>query len=375
MKGITFYTAHDISSAYSCLLYLKKELEKSRKITIWSRTSASNCEKENFSNQNIHSFYNEWYGKIPKLRVVLIHIFTFFKMLFSDNHILINDLDFFIQAYYVKKIHPNKKVILYCTEIYGEDIKISNRILSFYKKHASFPDIIIECLSERAKYRKEKYNIEKEIYVINNTIPSTSNLLELDKEEVTNYLPFENNFPIISFAGGCTERGNLDNLILELAEVNCEFNFVAFCYGNDESLIRVEKLCSEKLKKGCYRINKAVSRSMLLSLLKYTDIGVVFYEPNFSINYFYAAPSKFFEYFSIGLKTLSTNNRGINNIIEENGIGECIPDDGSISITVEKLLINKYKSKEETIKLFQQKYCYEKDSLLAIKEINKICNL
>lgn len=373
MKALTFYTMHDISSAYSCLTYLKDELQSDYDIKIWSGTLEKNCSKENFINQNIFSFYTKWFGKIPKIRVILIHLFVLYKMIFSKSHILINDLDFVVEAYIAKKIDKNKKVILYFTEIYGKDISLNNNVQEFYKKRANFPDIIIECLNDRAEYRKKELKINKEIFVIDNTIPCNSIKLEsLSSNEITKYLDFENDYPIIAFAGGCTERGNLDELIDELSIVKEKFNLVIFCYGTDNAINHLKEQCEKKLKKGTYIVNNSVQRNKLLSILKFADIGVVFYDPKFSTNYYYAAPSKFYEYLYVGLNILSTNNRGINHIIANNNIGVCIMDDEPINEAVTRLLNKEIVSKQNIKDLFESKYCYEISASKAIEEIKKI---
>lgn len=373
MKGLTIYTAHDISSAYSCLLYLKEELSKSYDIKIWSGTIKKNYEKEDFANKNIYSFYTTWFGSIPKIRVILIQIFVFIKMLFSTDHILVNDLDFIIQAYYVKKLFPNRKVILYLTEIYGKDISLNENIINFYKNHADFPDIIIECLKERAKFRKENYNVSKEIYVIDNTIPKNGLQFEMiDEAELLNYLPFKNSAPIITYAGAVTDRGNLDDLIVELSKVNEDFNFVAFCHGTNTAVQHLEECCQKHLKFGTYKINQSINRKKLLSILTHTDIGIVFYDPKYSLNYFYAAPSKFYEYISLGLNILSTNNEGINNIINQHNLGMCIEDNDSIGRTVDSLLSKGLNSKEYIKDIFEKNYCYEAVSFDAINKIKEI---
>ena len=169
-KKVLILSWHDISSAYSCLKYLKEELEKDgTKVLLWSKTKLDN-KKENKKN-GYYSFLWKWYGHLKKIRYVFACVDVFFKSLFSKSKIIIvNDWDFFIPVYYARKINKSITFIHYNTEISGEDVKINKRIEKFYSKHANAPDMIIECLKERAIWRKHNYKIKQDIYYINNTI-------------------------------------------------------------------------------------------------------------------------------------------------------------------------------------------------------------
>lgn len=368
MKKISIYSGHSLDNAYSCILYLKKALESEFKVILWSN---SNKITDQFG-KNCFLFKNLWYSGIPKLRF-FIKLFHVFLLMIRDEYIIINDLDFYIPAYYAKKIKKKLKVIHYNTEIHGKDVKYYSFIEKFYEKHADFPDMIIECLEERAKYRKNKFNISKEIYVINNTCTYSFIKSVLRNENSFDDLEIIGNRKVLVYAGSCEFGIDLDKVIEAIADLDKEIFFLCYCYGKEESVQKLKNKCLTTLKSNSYRIYNSVERNELLNVLYHIgDIGIVYYDPKKSTNYQYASPSKFFEYMAVGLNILSTNNDGINNIINDNKIGKCFLDENHIADSIREILSDNLLSKKETIELFKNKYCYEKDSEKCIRQIKKL---
>lgn len=370
MKSLTIYSGHALDNAYSCLLYLKKTLEKSCRVILWS-DSVGNSDQ---FGAECYSFKDAWYVKIPKIRFVLKWIHVFFLMLFGDKTIIINDLDFFIPAYYVKKIRKNLKVIHYNTEIHGKDVKYFDFIESFYAKHADFPDMIIECLEERAKYRKKIFRIQKDIDVINNTCMRDYIDGVIDEEKNDRFVDESmiGGRKVLAYAGSCEFGIDLDKVVDAVASFENLF-FLCFCYGKDESVQKLVSKCENTLDPVQYKIYKAINREELLNVLyHYGDIGIVYYDPQKSVNYLYAAPSKFFEYMAVGLNVLSTDNYGINHIINMNHMGECFETEEGIQKAISRLLTSNTSQKQEIRQLFNSRYCYEKDSQPCICKILKL---
>ena len=108
--------------------------------------------------------------------------------------------------------------------------------------------------------------------------------------------------------------------------------------------------------------------------MQFCDIGINYYVPEFSINHKYAAPTKFYEYIACGLNVVSTNNEGINKIIENNNIGVCIKQKENMEDAIKRLLEKGLNDRESIRKTFEEKYCYEISSFSAIQEIKKIVN-
>lgn len=369
-KKTTIYSVKNLQSSYSCMLYLTQALKEKLDIQLWSFTKIEDI-PEKYRN-NCKSMFNVWYGHIKRIRYWIAKIHFFFHMIVSDDVSIVQDLDYFIPAYFAKKIKKKLIVIHYNTEIHGEDVYYPQYIISFYKNHADFPDLIIDCLKERARYR-ENHFCHKHVYYINNTIPySDIRQINTSSNLYKKYLRFENDNPIVCYAGGCDFSRGLGSVIESIKQVQDKVNFVFFCHGSTNEINKVIKACKDAIgRKVCY-VYPAISRKELLEVQQHCDIGINYYDPNLSINHLYAAPTKLFEYMACGLNVVSTNNEGINHIIEDNNIGVCIQGEESLGDAMIRLLDNGLCPKQVVKELFEKKYCYERDSKDTIAAIEKI---
>ena len=365
MKKIGIFTWHKVDSAYSCLWYLKENLEKKFSVDLWAFNS-----KEEFNVTNYYSLKDRWYGNIRRIRVYLSKL-KVFNVARNYDVVIINDLDYFFVGYLLKSIYPQKIVVLYHTEIYAGDVKCSLWTRWFYKKNADYPDMIIECLKERADYRKRLYNISKNIYVIDNTIPEKEieNALQRSNVNIDQYINFNGNEPILVYAGGCNLSRCLGDVIQSASQFKGKLNYLFFVYGSDKDYSKVELLC--KKHDNC-RLFRSVDRKTLLSIMRRCDIGIQYYDPNYSINHYLASPSKFFEYIGSGLNVISTKNSGIDKIIEENDLGICLEPGEGISEGIERLLKKGLRTREYVRGIFRNKYCYEIDAKETLEELEKL---
>lgn len=369
-KKVKILTWHDLSSAYSCILYLRNELEKFSEVTIWSKTDSKVMP---YKYKRMYSFLDTFYGKIPKVRNIIAQCHMFFTALIDNTNVyIINDLDFFIPLYFVKKIKKKTQVIHYNTEIPGKDVRYPHIIEKFYEKHADYPDMIIECLKERAEWRKSRFNINKKIYVIDNTIPA-KNIPKISGTEYED-VQFNNDNPIVIYSGRTALSRQLEEVLECVQTFKDSLNFVFFCFGKGSELEQLERYLKEHCDGNNYKLNKPLPRTELHKRMQFCDIGINYYVPEFSINHKYAAPTKFYEYIACGLNVVSTNNEGINKIIENNNIGVCIKQKENMEDAIKRLLEKGLNDRESIRKTFEEKYCYEISSFSAIQEIKKIVN-
>lgn len=355
MKKIGIITKHNIADAYSCLLYLNDSLNKKYDVDLWGYALVDEVPADNY-----HSFRDTWYANIRWFRKYLVKISVFLLARHYDV-LIINDLDFFWVAYYIKKFYPNKKVVHYNTEIPGPDVKLPKFTTNFYKKHASFPDLIIECLKERAQYRKKEFNISKEIIYVNNTIPQEkiNNALKIKDPAISKYFLFDNGLPILIYAGGCNLSRNLGEIIKSAGKFSKKLQYIFFCYGTERDFSAVQKECDKY--DNCH-LFKSVDRTTLLNVMNNCNIGIQYYDPDVSMNHYLASPSKLFEYLGTGLNVVSSNNHGVDRIIEQDELGVCFDNSEGISNGIEKLLNKGLKSRNDIKNVFKTKYCYEIDS-------------
>ena len=362
MKKVGIFTYHDIKNAYACLFYLQKTLQGRAEVDVWGLT-----QQKEISGENYYSFLDTWYGKIPKVRALLSKLYFLIKARKYDV-IIINDLDFFVEGIIVKHIYKNKVLIHYNTELYNEkDFSTFRYLLKFYEKHADEPDMIIDCLSERAGYREKLYSVTQPIYIIHNTIPNNIEDAETNLD-IKNYLNFDNDLPIAIYAGGINDDRGMRFILKDISKLRGKVNFVFFLYGNESHIKNVKDQYGKV--ENC-RIYKPVERKTLFIIMRYCNIGIQYYDPTTGVNQYYAAPSKFYEYVAMGLNVVSSNNEGINHVIEKNKVGICIQPKESFAEAVQRLLKQGLKSKEYIQQIFASKLCYEVDSQKAIKKITE----
>lgn len=364
MKRIAIFTTRDVSSAYSCLLYLKENLETKYQVDLWAFTNADKVPKK--YNKNFHSLIEKWYGKIRRVRLYAAKLI----MLAHANEydaFVINDLDFFRMGFIIKRIYPYKIIVQYNTEIHDVDIKYPWHTVRFYDKHADYPDMIIECLKERATYRAQKYKIEKQIFTINNTLPCHDIKESLAKRiDVSEYIKFDQELPIVIYAGGCNMSRCLGDIINCSANFAGRLNFLFFCHGKELDFEIVKRECDKH--RNC-KIFRAVDKNILFNVMDKCSVGIQYYDPTISINHLYASPSKLFEYIGLGLNVVSSKNIGIDNIIIENKCGVCFDNNHSVCDGLNQLLNAGLSDKEYIKSVFLEKYSYEKDSISAIRHI------
>ena len=186
---------------------------------------------------------------------------------------------------------------------------------------------------------------------------------------MSKYFTFKKKLPVLIYAGGCNLSRSLGDIISCCSDFKEKVNFLFFCYGNDKDYSDVEKLC--KQHENC-RIFHSIQRNELLQVMSKCDIGIQYYDPKFSVNHKYAAPSKFFEYMAAGLNILSSNNEGINNIIINNNLGICLKNNETIKDGLNRLLNKGLEKKYKIQRIFEEKYCYEKDSENTIYMLNSL---
>lgn len=373
-KKVLILTKHDISSAYSCLIYLKEALLNNKiDVDLWSWTELENKQRLLKVDPTSKSFLFCWYRYLPKVRFIFAILHSFLMAYCTNAKVIINDIEFFAPFYYYKKL-LSATIIHYCTEIYGEDIQTKQFYLKFYKKHADYPDMIIECLNERAEYRKLEYQIKQKIYVIDNTIP-LQNIQSVDL--IDTYLSDINphQYPVVLYAGAAYLNRDIGKFLKGLDNAKNNVCFIGFCYGSTEDLQILNNFCKENLSMP-YLINAAIPRNELMKIMGGADIGIVYYDPNISINYKYASPTKFFEYMSRGLNILCSNNVGINEIVKSNNIGVCIEEDSveGIANAYDKLIEQGLLSSENIKSIFKEKYCYQIDAKETIEKIIELIN-
>lgn len=376
-RSILFLSGADPTRAYSCIQYLYDSLAKKRyDITLWACIPASERKDTNNweNNSKVKSFYYSSFGKIPRLRLYFRHIKALALCIKYRNQVIIShETTFFKECVFVKKLWPKTKIIHYCTELYDEKSpKHLVKQLDFYKKNTTSLDLLIECNKERLNYRIKNYNIKCKSNYILNTIP---------KNHYCSSQKHTNKIPIIVYSGGAFIHRDLKKIIDAIALIHEEIKFHLCVYGDSAAIKKLNDYCKEKLPKNCsFIITVNQPRYEILNIIKNSDIGIVYYDPSADIGCKYAAPTKFFEYVSLMIPVISSNNEPLVNLIDQFKIGYYV-NNSSIEELYEKIdfLVKNPKIREDIMNneriVFPEKLCYEIQSRSAIKDIDNLVNL
>ncbi len=370
-SDVIILTAINPTKAYSCVKYLFDRLSSKHKVDLWAMVSDDSIGTYKSWGNTVHSFTSNVFGKIPKVRMVAMKVIGFFLCWkFRNRTIICHETYHYHSACFVKKLFPKTKLIHYCTEMYNEkSVKFQRDQLKYYKDHANDPDLIIECNEERKKYRKNLYKIVKPQVVIDNTIPISEISPFFDANHVNS------DVPTIVYSGGCHNVHELDIIVEALKLLDFEYKAKFIVYGPSNAIDALKEQC--RVINGSHiEIITGLTRDEALPHVAKSDIGIVYYDPEYSVNCKYAAPTKFFEYIGLGLPVVSSKNEPLVRIIDEYKVGIYMETNDSkgmamaISDLADKQVRDKYRANE--LNSFKKYLSYESQSAQAIEAVFNI---
>lgn len=369
-KDVLLLSAIDPTRAYSCIKYLYLKLkEQNVAMQFWCRVPASSMNDYKKWGGGTYSFCDSILFKIPKIRTWYMKFVGLMKCFeYRNCTIICHDLFHYKSCLLVKKCFPNTKLIIYFTEIYNnKHSPYLTRLQNYFEKHPNEMDIMIECDFKRKEYRLTQNGVTKPSTTILNTIPLT------EVKDILKVKRVKNERPIVVFSGGVHENGEFSIIIDAIQNINmdCELDF--YCFGTKEALDALQNECEEKIK-GRYKLIKNKSREEVLQSIRKADVGIVYYDPEYSINTKYAAPTKFFEYISLGIPVMASGNESLIKIIDDYQLGEYMKTNNvdGMQEGLCKLLYNEdYRAQisQNEMEAFQNNLCYEIQSETAIKMI------
>lgn len=372
-NSVLILSAIDPTRAYSCIKYLIQYLHNNHvEVECWSNVSENNMKEYHEWPIKTHSYMGSVFGKIPKVRTIYKRFVGFlYAYLYRNQTIICHDLFHYQSCRKIKRKYPNTKLILYFTEIYNE--KHSRLAWSLQQKFLKNPndmDYMIECDYLREEYRKNKNGVTKPSGTILNTIP----MAELAENICVPR--YKNEVPIIVYSGGIHSPGELDIIIDALKNISDDFIMEFYCFGNQYAIKQLNIECEKKIK-GKYRIITNQPRKNVYASIRNADIGIVYYDPEYSINTLYAAPTKFYEYVGLNVPIVCSANESLAYIVEKYNLGEIMPQNSSEGMknAIEKLIKdNKYREQISAYEkeTFETMLCYEKQSKTVLNNILKI---
>jgi len=364
--------------AYSGVKYLADSLfDKGIKIEIFAPIPRQMIDEVKNYRFPVHSLFGAWYGLIPRLRVHMFRLRIRWKALREPSSWLFTDLSFFPEAVAIKRAKPKTTLIHYCLELLTPEEFPELKNVQFYEDNANVPDLILDVDANRAAARKKRFCLTREIMVLPNTLPLT----EIPRHAPNGTLStlagggLPPDVPILVYIGGVHKGTGFDTIIDALSSITQPFFFLGFCNGSNRDVESIRHKVNARLGSHRGRICNSVPRQLLLSCLHEAAAGLVYYPYTDapSINQLYCAPTKLFEYLSVGLPVIASSNPPLIDLIKHNRLGVCARDDGVVALRdAIDCLLNSKISHDYIRKVFSEKLCYEKVSGTVINSIIQI---
>lgn len=365
MKKILILSAVDPTRAYSCIKYLYEYLKKKYDCKLCCASLKNDDELRKWDN-NIHNFFGYVFGRLPKVRMLQMRVMGFlFAFKYRNNVIVCHDLFHYKAASFVKMLFPKTVLVLYFTEIYNDkSVWWQKKIQKSFDKSKKRIDYVIECDYFRMLYRKEKYSI-RHIDYIYNTLPK-SEIRQVIKTDNVNKSEYR-----IIYAGAASSKV-VDIIIEAVKSVKYNNIFEICCYGNPEEIDLLKEKCVRT--KINFRIRANLDRKTVFNYMDKADIGIAYYDPTYSINTLYAAPTKFFEYLGHGLAVVSSKNISLEMLIKKYSLGEVMDTNDVKAMTdaIDKVIENIDFYKTNVKNAYDNYLCYEIQSKLALAKLGKL---
>lgn len=372
-KKVLIISAIDPTRAYSCIKYLFFKL-KAEKIQTecWCRVPNSSRDSYDAWGNKVRTFCKNKITNLPKIRTYYMKLIGLFECFRYRNEVIIcHDLFHYRSCCFIKRHFPNTQLIVYFTEIYNnKHSKYLVELQNYFEQNQNCMDLMIECDYKREQYRLLENKVKKPSSTILNTIPMTE-VLSFKCVQKTH-----NERPIIVYSGGVHEKGEFDIILNALGDIEENFEIDFYCFGTTSVIESLRKECQDKLPNK-YRLITNQPREIVLSAIYNADIGIVYYDPAYSINTKYAAPTKFFEYISLEIPVVSSGNPSLINLIEKYGLGTYMKENTERGLRDAILELLNSSLKREQISYnekiaFENDLCYEKQSMDAMVKINSL---
>jgi len=228
----------------------------------------------------------------------------------------------------------------------------------FEKKAIKSANLVICASTERASLMKDYYQMSESPLVIENI----SQLEIIQDNNSQGYLDKANgilrsNGLILVYAGVLSQGRKIDSLI-DIVEERSYTKLLIIGGGPERQ--RLEMIASEKIP-GRYYFTGSIPYKYMGILLKECDVGYISY-PTDSLNNTYCASNKIYEYASVALPMIATNNPTINSLFEEYSIGVI---DSNLGNAFDKIISNIEGYKNNCIKFTDSHQWSEKAAQLV----------
>lgn len=385
-KNIVIFSSTNFTKNYSTVQYLADALiDLGCKVNVFAEIPKSDQKILKGNKFLTRSMYSGVAGYLPRIRKLLFKQ-KIYKACISKkcDAIICSELGYYDTALKIKKKRPDLPFILLAQELLTPEVNPTFDNIKMYADNANVPDLTIDVDPYRAKHRKEKFGIRKEIVICPNTLPSykQQNIDNCNQKTFKQISGKDiGTRPLIIYAGGLHKAVCFDRIIEAFEGLDIPHFFAAFCHGSKEQIELYKDLFNNKIHPDNGAFFNAVPRSVLLSILQETVAGIVYYPETAenSLNQKYASPTKLAEYISMGAAVICSANVSLKKLVEENLIGVCAKDDSvqELRNAIRSLLADgeKLQTMRENAKIFfSQEFCFQicsKDTISAILELLK----
>lgn len=332
---INFVTFANPTNAYSGIQYICEELVRMGfDVQLSCRIPAAQMAAARTWPFQVFSVAAAWYGNTPVIRTVFFWLRILAMFARGDRNFIFHEAHFFRLIVLFKKLSKRTTCVHYATELYTEEDEPAHaRLLAYYRRAASVPDLVVECDNQRAVYRKAEYGITSKITVIPNTLPINFRQDETGSE-LEKLIVSKNvcGLPILIYSGAGYLHRELDRIIDGVAQARRPVFFVLICYGPDSELDQVRRYAARALGSDRFNFISNATRDDIKRALNIADAGIVYYRPSLSIGNKFAAPTKFFEYIAAGVRVISSHNDSLKPLIDEYRLGKYTEDESAGAI-------------------------------------------
>lgn len=323
---------------------------------------------------NLPLFFNPYY--ISRIKNMIIE-----KNL---DILIVRDLPLMLAGKYAIKLSKKKvKLVFDMAEDYPATFKVMDNkslleklILKNYKlaevlekKSINISDMIITVVEESAERVRNINNI-KNIIVISNTPDEVFYENYIDEDIISE---FSKNFNIV-YEGNFGKKRGIETSIDALQILNKKISNVKVVLvgGQDEEIEYIKEYAR---KKGVINNLICTGKVPYSDLAKYVNIADIGMVPHLKCDHTETTiPNKLFDYMALGKPVLVSNVTPLKRIVEETNSGKVFSwsDCNDFADKVIEIINNKDEYSINSMNAFKEKYSWEYDEIVLIKELEKL---
>jgi glycogen synthase len=316
-------------------------------------------------------FKNIFITKKYKGILSLIHFYITFIGIILENHKNIDMVylhDYYLPIiYFIKKFINKDIVFIYdAHELIIKEDNMNMRAKFFYlieKYTIDKFDLVVAANYERAKIMQNHYNLDKLPLAIRNiTNTKYREKTKIKKDTIT-----------VLYQGYVSYERGLENLINSMKYLPEKFNLLII--GDGPDLYKIKDFKKKYLLEDRITCTGKIKLSELNEAMSFADIGFVSYSYK-GLNNINCSPNKIYEYASVGLPMIATDQPVLINYFEQYQLGKVMNKNVQENPEILSELIiemsNELDIHDEKLKFFLNDNSWVKESEKLIENVMKL---